>query len=324
MELSLSGATQDAVKFALSMLDVGTREEEIIVDVLAVSQRRVGERWHKNDLSVADEHLATGVAEATLCALASDTPPPTGHGSVVVACAEGDWHSIAAHMISEQLRAEGIRVIFLGASTPADSVARMLGQYRPNALAVSCNLALFFGGITRLADAAHVHGVPVLAGGRALQSAPVRAQVLGADAYAGTVSDAMRILTAWTEKPPAVKDEPHPFCLGAAQLEAESAQIADLGFSALSARFPRMTTYTPAQLERTREDLAYIVRFIAAARQVDDLAVFIEFLDWLAELLLARGVPIAALVGGLEVLEPLLRHDPVAASFAVAGVGHLG
>jgi len=77
-----------------------------------------------------------------------------------------------------------------------------------------------------------------------------------------------------------------------------------LGFSALSARFPRMTTYTPAQLERTREDLAYIVRFIAAARQVDDLAVFIEFLDWLAELLLARGVPIAALVGGLEVLEP--------------------
>ncbi len=172
MELSLSGATQDAVKFALSMLDVGTREEEIIVDVLAVSQRRVGERWHKNDLSVADEHLATGVAEATLCALASDTPPPTGHGSVVVACAEGDWHSIAAHMISEQLRAEGIRVIFLGASTPADSVARMLGQYRPNALAVSCNLALFFGGITRLADAAHVHGVPVLAGGRALQSAP--------------------------------------------------------------------------------------------------------------------------------------------------------
>ena len=134
----------------------------------------------------------------------------------------------------------------------------------------------------------------------------------------------MRILTAWTEKPPAVKDEPHPFCLGAAQLEAESAQIADLGFSALSARFPRMTTYTPAQLERTREDLAYIVRFIAAARQVDDLAVFIEFLDWLAELLLARGVPIAALVGGLEVLEPWLRHDPVAASFALAGLGHLG
>ena len=80
----------------------------------------------------------------------------------------------------------GFAVSFLGASAPADHVASFLSRRRPDALAVSCAMAPFFGGVIRLADAAHRHGIPVLAGGQALGRAQARgAACLGADAWAG-------------------------------------------------------------------------------------------------------------------------------------------
>ena len=84
---------------------------------------------------------------------------------VVVTCAEGDWHAIAAHMFAEQLRSRGVVVAYLGASTPADHVARFFARHRPEVVAVSCNLPLYFRGLSRIADVAHALGIPVLAGG---------------------------------------------------------------------------------------------------------------------------------------------------------------
>ena len=58
----------------------------------------------------------------------------------------------------EMFRVEGIDVSYLGASTPADALAQFLRRHRPDALVLSCSLPLFFGGVTRLADAAHASG----------------------------------------------------------------------------------------------------------------------------------------------------------------------
>ena len=135
----------------------------------------------------------------------------------MVACAEGDWHSLPAQMFAEMLRAEGFAVAFLGASTPADHVAAFLSRQRPDALAVSCNLALFFGGVTRLADAAHRHDIPVLAGGRALGRDPRRAARLGADAWAAGIDGAVAVLRGWRHEPPRVCAEPTAFETAAAQ-----------------------------------------------------------------------------------------------------------
>jgi methanogenic corrinoid protein MtbC1 len=323
-DLALSGNVEAAVRFALDLLDAGTPETTIITDVIAVTQRMIGESWLKNELSVADEHLATGVAESTLYALSSATPAASGASSVVVACAEGDWHSIGAHMIAEMFRVEGIDVSYLGASTPADALAQFLRRHRPDALVLSCSLPLFFGGVTRLADAAHASGTPVLAGGRALHGAPERARLLGADGYAENVAEGVRILATWHEFPPAIRVEPTGLLPGAALLESFAEELADCAYAKLRARLAAMASYSHRQLERTREDLAYIVRFLAAARLVDEQTVFIEFLDWLGELLQARGVPRSALVAGLEVLQfAMQEHDLAEDPILTTGLEHL-
>jgi methanogenic corrinoid protein MtbC1 len=46
----------------------------------------------------------------------------------VVTCAEGEWHSLPARMVAEVLRLHGWQVTFLGASTPADHLRRLLTE----------------------------------------------------------------------------------------------------------------------------------------------------------------------------------------------------
>ena len=80
---------------------------------------QVGQLWQSALWSVIDEHIATGVAETALSAAAVvDRRAPT-RGHVVVACVEGDWHSLPARMVAEVLESEGWSVRFLGASHPS-------------------------------------------------------------------------------------------------------------------------------------------------------------------------------------------------------------
>jgi methanogenic corrinoid protein MtbC1 len=324
IEHALAGDTRSSVGLAMGLLDAGTPESKIITDLIAPAQRRVGERWHRNLLSVAEEHLATGAAQAVLCALADATHDTETASLVVVACAEGDWHGVAAQMFSEQLRSRGTHVAFLGASTPAEHVAMFMERNRPEALVVSCNLPIFYAGITRLADVAHALGVPVIAGGRSIVGNPERAMRLGADGWANDIDDAVNLLGAWRRRPPPIREGSTTLDPQAVELDARARELAVVAFDDLAHRFPAMAHYDARQLTRTREDLAFIVRFAAAAQLVDDDEVFTTFLEWLVQLLEARDVPAAALIGGLVSLQPHLgRLSGNAGRLASLGCDHL-
>jgi hypothetical protein len=90
------------------------------------------------------------------------------------------------------------------------------------------------------------------------------------------------------------------------QLELNAAHIAAGAFRALMAAYPPMADYGVQQLARTQEDLAFIARFAAAARLVDDPAILEDMLDWLRTLLASRSVPASAVTAGLEALAPLI------------------
>ena len=299
------GHGREGVRLTLDLLDNGTPADNLIVDLLAAAQREVGERWLCNEWSVAEEHLATGVAQKALDAVAGAVVPPAAHGDVVVACAEGDWHSLPAQMFAERLQLRGFNVSFLGASTPVDHVETLLNRHQFDALAVSCNVPLFFDGVARLVAAAHRQGVPVIAGGRALGGDERRAAHLGADAWGSGADDAALVIEGWRTTTPStfrVKSPPP----GAVDVLGEQAgAIAERAFTALLTTFPRLASYTTEQRLRTNEDLVFIVQFARAALMVDDATVFHQFIDWLDALLSARGVPPAALDQGLAALSPL-------------------
>lgn len=277
------------------------------VQLLAEVQRKVGELWQQNELTVADEHAATAVVDLALAAacLEVERRPHAPGGTVVVACAEEEWHVMPARMFAEQLTAAGWDVVFLGASTPAEHLQRFVAAEPPAAVAVSCTVPLYLHGARRAIAASHAAGVPVLAGGAAFGTAPNRAAAIGADAWASTLDGAVATLSRWvSNRPPLaaplVDDAP------ALAAGAERPMIVERAMSALASRYPPLGDYTSGQLARTREDLDYILRFAEASLLTGDDSIITSFASWLKSVLAARGLPDGILPLGIGVLQECL------------------
>jgi diguanylate cyclase (GGDEF)-like protein len=304
---AIAGNRRAAIGLTLDLLDRRVPREQIVVDLLAAAQRDVGERWYRNEITPADEHVASGVTAAALDTLMAETNQPAIDTHTVITCAEGDFHSLAPQMLGESLREHGVGVTMLGASTPADVVAEFLVRSGADSLAISCSIPIFFPGTVRLIDAAHRHGIPVIVGGRAFGGSSSRAERLGADAWARTAPEAAAILLAWKCEPPSIGREPTPVDPVGLRLAAEADRLGGAAFGGLAARFPAMADYDERQAARTREDLVFIVRFLGATMLAADQAIFSDFLDWLQNLLARRGVPPRALIAGLEALWPAVE-----------------
>jgi methanogenic corrinoid protein MtbC1 len=301
-----------AARQALGLLETGATIQELVLALLGPAQVEVGRQWEANQWSVADEHAATAISDAVLGALAWRIEAAENQGHVIVTCAEGEWHSLPARMAAEVLRVHGWQVTFLGASTPADHLRRLLAEVGAVGVVISCSVPIFLGGALRSVQAAQAEGIPVLVGGRAFGPDELRAHRLGADGWAPDAAAAAHLLGEWRRRPPAVGKWPAGI-RDAEPLELEAArpELVEAAMSALFLRFPPLAAYSEAQLARTREDLGYILQFLEAAQLTDDPRIFLEeFLPWLTRVLTSRGLPAGVVTVGLEALEAVLDAFP--------------
>ena len=197
----VDGDLDSAYSVATTLLDEGVPFETLVTEVLGSVQLELGVRWADGDLTVADEHAATAVAEE-LVILLSGWPAPTVGPAIVVACAEGDAHSLPARVVAAVLATRGFRSLLLGASVPSTDLgdylerqhplrSRSPSRCRPRSTARSASVAI-----------AHEQRVPVVIGGRALGPDETRARRLGGDAWAASAEAAIGVLNEWRDEPP--------------------------------------------------------------------------------------------------------------------------
>jgi methanogenic corrinoid protein MtbC1 len=302
-----------AVAFATSLLHRGVPAGEIVVGLIGATQARVGELWARNEWGVAREHAATAVSERVLAAVAAHTSVPAVRGRITLACVDGEWHGLPARMLAELLRLDGWRVDFLGASVPGRHLIAHLHQTGPDAVALSCMLPTRLPRAHAAIAACRAAGIPVIAGGRGFGPSGRYAELLGADAWAATGTEAVtRLASDW---PPAyVADEPDTF-LGDEEythLVRSRPQLIANALDRLPAAYPGAHHYDQAQIDATAEDLGHIVDFLAAALYVGQEEIFTGFVGWTASVLKSRGVPAAALRGGLRLIRDQLTDFPAA------------
>ncbi|MBV2354122.1 cobalamin B12-binding domain-containing protein [Streptomyces sp. J2-1] len=309
-------------------LDTGTGAEAVLLDVIAAVQRKVGTEWAADRFTVAQEHAATAIHDRVIAAMAHHVPPPEprpGAGTVTVACVDGEWHALPARILNEVLRHRGYGTEFLGAQVPTPHLIAHLHQTAPDALALSSSIA------TRLPDAhtaitaAQAIGVPVLAGGGAFGADGRYARLLGADAWAPDARAAAAVLDARLPRPrtgavrQTLEDLPHLADQEYTLVWRSKRQLVKNTLGGLETRLPAMRAYSEEQRERTAEDVAHIVDFLAAALYTDDAGLFTGFLTWTGDILQARGVPARVLDPGLALLGEELKDFPRAADFLARG-----
>lgn len=302
----------------LDLLDAGSPVDRIVAELLVPAQRRVGELWERGTWSAVDEHAATAVTETALAALTAAAARMHDRRSrhVVVACAEGEWHTLPARMAAVVASTGEARVTVLGPSLPAEHLGRRLAKGDVDLLALSCTVPTNLVGAARCVEAAHEALIPVLVGGRAFGSSPRRAEAIGAD--------------AWSEDPLALLGRPPDLAGRSTTVPAEALHLDALDDTAVArahervlASFPSLSAMTPSQHERTREDLRWIARFTAATVATGDPSVLDEFLAWLCGLLDGR-VPADVLAASAQLLaDTFATEAPLGAQLLHEAAGRI-
>ncbi|MEU3844278.1 cobalamin-dependent protein [Streptomyces sp. NPDC028635] len=299
----------------------GIDEETLLLDVIAAVQHRVGAEWAADRLSVAQEHAATAISERVITALVHARPrsggrPGPARGRVTVSCVDGEWHALPARLVAEVLRLRGWDVDYLGAQTPTTHLVSHLHHTGSQAVLLSGSLPTHLPAAHAAVTACQAVGVPVMAGGRAFGPDGRYARALGADRWAADARAAAAVLDEGLLPPDpatarqAVDDLPHLADQEYTFVVQSRSRLVRQTLTDLESRFPALRGYSDEQRERTAEDLAHIVGFLATALYVDDADLFTTFLTWTADVLDARGVPPHSLVVALDVLGGPLRDFP--------------
>ncbi|GAA4800099.1 cobalamin B12-binding domain-containing protein [Streptomyces ziwulingensis] len=328
------GDEQRAVDVVHGGLSGGASRETLLLDVIAAVQEKVGVEWAADRITVAQEHAATAINERVIATLVPGRRTGDGddvplRGRVTVSCVDGEWHAFPARLVAEVLSLRGWRVDYLGAQTPTPHLVAHLHRTVPDAVLLSGSIATHLPAAHAAITACQAIGVPVLAGGRAFGADGRYARSLGADEWAPDARSAAAALDAGLGRPdPAaarqpVDDLPHLADQEYTMVVQSRGQLVKQTVLDLETRFPGMRAYTDAQRERTAEDIAHIVDFLATALYLDDAEVFTVFLSWTADVLDARHVPAHSVVTGLDVLADQLRDFPRTLDLLRAGAAVL-
>lgn len=307
-----------AARTVFAALDAGVTAEQVLLDVIAPVQTTVGEEWAAGRINVAQEHAATAIHERVIAAVALHSDAPDTHGDVrvAVACVDGEWHALPARILAEVLRARGFAVDFLGAQVPTPHLIGHLHQTGPDVVALSSSLPTRLPAAHAAITAVQAVGTPVVTGGAAFGTDGRYAGLLGADGWARDARDAPRAIGeaidggVRTPFHQPIDDLPHLADQEYTLISRSRPELVRTTMTGLEERVPAVRAYTAGQRERTSEDVAHIVDFLAASLYTDDRALFGGFLGWTGDILEARGVPAAVLLPGLELLSEELKDFP--------------
>jgi excisionase family DNA binding protein len=182
-----------------SALGSGATPAEVLTRMLAPALRSIGERWAAGELSIADEHRASAVAQRLIARMGPQfARRGRRRAAVVLGSVQGDRHSLPTAILSDLLRGEGLEVVDLGADCPAATfvdAARSAGG--PCAVGVCVTAPEALDHTAELVGEVRRAGVrcPIVVGGGAVTDAHVAAR-LGADLWAGPIDDVVALFTS--------------------------------------------------------------------------------------------------------------------------------
>ena len=133
---SLDALDEPTAQATLDRLLSDLTLETMLRDVLLPYLYDLGERWRRDEITIAQEHFASNVIRGRLAGLARGWG--TGNGPrVVIACPPGELHDLPLMMFGIVLSRRGWRVDYLGASTPVEELVRVAHQVDPDLVVVA-------------------------------------------------------------------------------------------------------------------------------------------------------------------------------------------
>jgi methanogenic corrinoid protein MtbC1 len=142
-EALVAGDQRQAELVALEAVAMGLPVADLYVDVITPALYAVGSGWERGELTVADEHLATGIVEWVMARVARSATrmPARSRERVLLAGAELEGHVVGLRMLADLIEGAGFDVRYLGAAVPVDALIDITRRLEPRIVALTASSA---------------------------------------------------------------------------------------------------------------------------------------------------------------------------------------
>jgi MerR family transcriptional regulator, light-induced transcriptional regulator len=194
----LGGQRQAALNIALEAVLAGHSVPDVYCDLLQPAQYEVGRLWESNQVTVAQEHMATAITQYVVAQLYGRLPiPESVRGNALVTGVEGELHQLGANMVADMLEAEGWNVRFLGTQLPHRDILHAVEEHGPAVVGISATMLYSLPRVAELVSAIRAsagEGVRIVVGGGAFRAAPDAWADMGADGAASDLRSAVALV----------------------------------------------------------------------------------------------------------------------------------
>jgi MerR family transcriptional regulator, light-induced transcriptional regulator len=130
-----------AIEMAVSRCFSLGEPAEVFDNVIVPAMRRIGDLWAARRISVAQEHLVSGMVEGALFSLHRLVQPRARGPSALLVCLQDEMHTLTILGVSLHFAAWGVRTVVLGARTPPSAVADAVAAVRPALVGISATVS---------------------------------------------------------------------------------------------------------------------------------------------------------------------------------------
>ncbi len=143
--------------------------------ILTPVMYQIGDMWAKNRLGIADEHVASNIANTLVKMINSKYTDMPTKKKIVICVPEGEEHNLGANILETHLSSIGHHVYNLTPTEPHDSIVNFIGSTKPDSIIVSITLEDNIKPGQRLVKKIRDRfDVPVYVGGQAIKDDQVR------------------------------------------------------------------------------------------------------------------------------------------------------
>jgi methanogenic corrinoid protein MtbC1 len=194
----LEGDRQGAAKIVLDAAGDGWTIMDLYNQVLAPAQREVGRMWLKDEINVADEHLATATTKSVMSRLRGlASEEPVNGKTVVAAAVQNNQHDLGLLMVADVFELHGWRTIALGASLPIVDLIQATETHQADLLLISAALGSQLPAVRDTIRAVRANDATkqtkIIVGGPAFVGVADLATEYGADGYAADATEAVKL-----------------------------------------------------------------------------------------------------------------------------------
>lgn len=137
-----AGDAEEASRTIRAALTAGFDGLAVQAEVIGPALHYIGDEWELGRMGIADEHLATAIAERSLALVfeSMDGGVSEKRGRVILAAVEGEHHVLGLRMTSDALNAAGYDVVYLGADVPDESLLTAVERHSPDAVCLTATV----------------------------------------------------------------------------------------------------------------------------------------------------------------------------------------